>query len=66
MTRKVVAVIDVEDDNAIKKDLGTIDYLKREFGWLEESGIFLSEARILDDDDEEDIEAISMVEEIFS
>jgi hypothetical protein len=51
--RKVIAIIEVDDDRAIAEDLGTIEYLEREFGWLEQSGISLQNARILDDDDEE-------------
>lgn len=63
--RKVIAILEVDDDRAITEDLGTIEYLEREFGWLGESGIFLKEARILDDDDEYDIKAIKLSEQIF-
>lgn len=54
MTRTIVARISVNDDMAIDEDMGTIDYLQREFGWLEQSGIYLEDAKILDCDDEED------------
>lgn len=64
--RKVIAMIEFDDGKAIKEDLGTIDYLEREFGWLLESGIILKEARILDDDDEYDVEAIELANKIFS
>jgi hypothetical protein len=63
--RTVIVMLEVDDDKAIAEDLGTIDYLEREFGWLGESGIFLKEARILDDDDEYDIKAIKLSEQIF-
>lgn len=63
--RKIIAMIELYDGKAIKEDLGTIDYLEREFGWLSESGIILKEARILDDDDEYDVEAIELANKIF-
>ena len=63
--RKIIAIIEVDDDKAIEEDLGTIDYLEREFGWLNESGIFLEDARILDEDDKYDSEAIALSNKIF-
>ena len=63
--RKVIAIIEVDDDRAIAEDLGTIEYLEREFGWLEQSGISLQNARILDDDDEYDAKAIELANKIF-
>ena len=64
--RKIIAMLEVDDDKAIAEDLGTIDYLQREFGWLADSGIFLSDARILDDDDKYDAEAIELADTIFN
>lgn len=46
--RKVYALICVNDAKAYS---GTIDYLEEEFGWLEDSRIFLREAFIADDDE---------------
>jgi hypothetical protein len=63
--RTVMAILEVDDDRAIAEDLGTIDYLEREFGWLEQSGISLQNARILDDDDKYDAKAIELAEEMF-
>ena len=63
--RKVLVLVEVEDDRAIQEDMGTIEYVEREFGWLEQSGIYLNEARILDDDDEYDAEAIELTAKIF-
>lgn len=63
--RRIIAVIEVDDDMAIAEDMSTIEYLEREFGWLSDSGVFLGEARIIDDDDPEDNEAIQMIDEIF-
>lgn len=64
--RKVLAMIEIDDDKVIAEDLGTLDYLEREFGWLEESGIFLKEGRILDDDDLLDKKAIKAANDIFN
>ena len=63
--RNVIVMLEVDDDKAIAEDLGTIEYLEREFGWLRESGIFLQNARILDDDDECDTKAIELANKIF-
>lgn len=64
--RQVIAMLKVDDDRAIAEDLGTIEYLEREFGWLEQSGVFLQSARILDDDDEYDAKAIELADQIFN
>ena len=45
--RTIIAILEVDDDKAIEEDLGTIEYIEREFGWLEQSGVFLQNARIL-------------------
>ena len=63
--RRVVTILEVDDDKAIDEDLGTIDYLEREMGWVAESGIFLQNAKILDDDDKYDAKAIELVNKIF-
>ena len=63
--RTVVAILEVDDDKAIAEDLGTIEYLSREFDLLEQSGVFLQNARILDDDDEYDSKAIELANKIF-
>lgn len=63
--RKIVATIYVNDERAIEEDIGTIEYLEREFDWLSDSGICLEEARILDDDDPQDAKAIRLVNKIF-
>ena len=63
--RKVVVMVEIDDSLAVKEDLGTIEYLEREFGWLKPSGIFLRNAKILDDDDKEDEAAIELASKIF-
>ena len=63
--RNVIAMIEIDDGRAIAENMGTLDYLEREFGWLEQSGVFLQNARILDEDDFYDKEALSMASLIF-
>lgn len=63
--RKVLVLIEVNDDKAIDEDMGTIDYLEREFGRLEQSEIFARDMRILDGDDLCDADAINMTNKIF-
>ena len=63
--RTVIALIEIDDEKAIAEDLGTLDYLEREMGGVAESGIFLQNARIIDDDDEYDAKAIELANQIF-
>ena len=63
--RTIIAMIEVDEENAINEDLSTIGYLEREFGWLSDSGIYLGNARILDDDDKYDAKAIELANKIF-
>ena len=63
--RKIIAIIEVDDNMAIAEDLGTIEYLEREFGWLNDSKIFLQDVKILDEDDKHDIKAIELAKTIF-
>ena len=63
--RTVIALLEIDDDKAIAEDLGTIEYLEREMGLVAESGVFLQNARILDDDDEYDTKAIELANRIF-
>ena len=66
MERKILAELFVEDDRAIEEDLGTIDYVEREAGWMSESGISVGRMRILDDDDPEDVKASDLADKIFN
>lgn len=63
--RTVIAMLEVDDDMAIAEGLGTIEYLEREFGWVSDSGIYLENAKILDNDDEYDTKAIKLANKIF-
>lgn len=65
MERRVLAELFVDDDRAIEEDLGTIDYVEREAGWMSESGIRVGDMRILDDDDPEDAKASDLADKIF-
>lgn len=66
MERKIIAELFVDDDKAIEEDLGTIDYVERESGWMSESGISVGQMRILDDDDPEDSKASDLADKIFN
>lgn len=66
MERRILAELFVEDEKAIEEDLGTIDYVERESGWMSESGIRVGDMRILDDDDPEDAKASDLVDKIFN
>lgn len=66
MERRIFAELFVEDDKAIEEDLGTIDYVEREAGWMSESGISVGQMRILDDDAPEDAKAIDLADKIFN
>ena len=66
MERRILTELFVEDDRAIEEDLGTIDYVEREAGWMSDSGIRVGDMRILDDDDPEDAKAIDLADKIFN
>ena len=66
MKRRILAELFVEDDRAIEEDLGTIDYVEREAGWMSESGISIGQMRILDDDDPEDAKASDLADKLFN
>ena len=66
MERRILTELFVEDERAIEEDLGTIDYIKREAGWMSESGIRIGNMRILDDDDPEDTKARDLADKIFN
>lgn len=51
MSRKIFAVIEVDDDKAIAEDEGTGSYLERMIGHLEQNGITLRNWLLSDEDD---------------
>lgn len=62
--RTVIAMLEVDDDKAIAEDLGTIEFLEKVCSYC--SVINLENARILDDDDEYDTNAIELANKIFN
>jgi hypothetical protein len=64
-TRKVIVTLDIDDNIAIESGMGTIDYLESVLSTLSNSGISIDNARILDEDDECDIQAIELANKIF-
>ena len=65
MEKRILAELFVDDDRASEEDLGTIDYVEREAGWMSESGISVGRMRILDEDDQEDAKASDLADKIF-
>ena len=56
--RTVIAYFTVDEDRAIAElGDGPVSYMEHEAAWLEESGIFLTEAAIADEDAEDPKEA---------
>ena len=66
MERRILTELFVEDEMAIEEDLGTIDYVERESGWMSENGIRVGRMRILDEDDPEDTKARDLADKIFN
>lgn len=60
--RKLILLVDIDESYPINENMGTIDYVEREFGWLGDSGIYLDTAKIVDEDDDYDKEIISAIE----
>ena len=66
MERRILAELFVEDDKAIEKDKGTIDYTKDVIDYqCQECGISTGDMRILDEDDPEDAKASDLADKIF-
>lgn len=53
MERTILAYLTVDEDRAFEEADGPISYMEREAGWMEQSGIFLKDAAIVDDDAED-------------
>ena len=51
--RKIYIEIQLDDSKAEQEELGTIEYLEREFNWLKDSGIKFNNAFIADDDEDD-------------
>lgn len=48
----ITAKIELDEEQALKLDMGSGEYLEREFEWLIQSGIYLKNWLINDSDDE--------------
>lgn len=52
--RQVFAIITVDDEKAFEEnDMGPVEYVEREFGWLELSGIGLEEMVMAEGDSDD-------------
>ena len=70
--RTIVAKIEIDEKKMFEvmkdnfmTDTGDIDYLIHEFKYLEPSGIYIKDARILDEDDKEDSDLIKYLCKLF-
>lgn len=64
--RKVLVMLEIDDERAIALDKGTIDYVVNTINYqCNECGISVADARVLDEDDTYDTEAIEMANKIF-
>lgn len=64
--RKVLVMLEVDDKRAIALDKGTVDYVVDTINYqCNECGISVVDARVLDEDDAYDTEAIEMANKIF-
>lgn len=63
--RTVIALLEVDGDKVLEDDLDTVDYTVDAVGTLKKWGIVIQNARILDEDDPEDAEAIAASSKIF-
>lgn len=70
--RTVVVKIEIDEKKMFEvmkdnfmTDTGDIDYLIHEFKYLEPSGIYIKDARILDEDDKEDSDLIKYLCKLF-
>lgn len=70
--RTIIAKIELDEDVMLRNsetngigEMSDLEYLNHEFGWLEASGFSLSDARIVDEDDEDDRKYVDAVAEIF-
>ena len=59
--RKVVAILDVDDNRAIEEDIGTIEYVEQNLDQLNDSGIALTYAKVFDYDDAYDSDFVQLI-----
>lgn len=63
--RYILALIEVDESMAVEQDMDTMDYFCSEMGWVGQSGISVTDARILDDDIQNENECLKIVNDIL-
>lgn len=63
--RYILALIEVDESMAAEQDMGMMDYFCTEMGWVGQSGISVTDARILDDDIQSEKECLKMANDIL-
>ncbi len=63
--RYILALIEVDESMAAEQDMDTMDYFCSEMGWVGQSGISVTDARILDDDIQNENECLKMANDIL-
>lgn len=63
--RYILALIEVDESMAAEQDMDMMDYFCSEMGWVGQSGISVTDARILDDDVQSEKECLEMANDIL-
>lgn len=63
--RYILALIEVDESMAAEQDMDTMDYFCSEMGWVGQSGISVTDARILDDDIQNENECLKIANDIL-
>ena len=63
--RYILALIEVDESMAAEQDMDTMDQFCSEMGWVGQSGISVTDARILDDDVQSEKECLEMANDIL-
>lgn len=63
--RYILALIEVDESMVSEQDMDMMDYFCSEMGWVGQSGISVTDARILDDDVQSEKECLEMANDIL-
>ena len=63
--RYILALIEVDESMVEEQDMDMMDYFCSEMGWVGQSGISVTDARILDDDVQSEKECLEMANDIL-
>lgn len=63
--RYILALIEVDESMVAEQDMDMMDYFCSEMGWVGQSGISVTDARILDDDVQSEKECLEMANDIL-